>query len=133
MKLLTGLWLAVAWAPFSAPAAHTQARLALATETARPGDTVMAGVHLRMDPGWHTYWRNPGQSGIGVATTIAWQLPKGVTAGEIQWPTPEKLPDPQYTTYIYENDVVLLVPLKLATDLPAGPLEIKGKVDWQEC
>jgi thiol:disulfide interchange protein DsbD len=93
----------------------------------------MAGVHLHMDPGWHTYWRNPGQSGIGVATTIAWQLPKGVTAGETQWPPPEKMPDPSFTTYIYENDVVLLVPLKLATDLPPGPVEIKAKVDWQEC
>ena len=63
----------------SASAAHTQARLVLADETARPGDTVLAGVQLRMDPRWHTYWQNPGASGM--ATTIEWQLPPGVTAG----------------------------------------------------
>ena len=131
MKSLTGLLLAMTLAALSAHAAHTQARLILAAETARPGDTVMAGIHLHMDPSWHTYWKNPGLS--GVATTNTWELPKGVTAGEMQWPPPEKLPDPSFTTYIYENDVVLLVPLKLAADLPPGPLEIKTKVDWQEC
>jgi thiol:disulfide interchange protein DsbD len=133
MKSLASLVaaMALALASLSANAAHTQARLILSADTARPGDTVMAGIHFRMDPGWHIYWRNPGLS--GTATTNAWQLPKGVTAGEVQWPPPEKLPDPNFTTYIYENEVVLLVPLKLATDLPAGPLEIKTKVDWQEC
>jgi thiol:disulfide interchange protein DsbD len=131
MKSLACLLLATALAPLSAYAAHTQARLVLSAETARPGDTVMAGIHFRMDPGWHIYWRNPGLS--GTATTNTWELPKGITAGEIQWPPPEKLPDPDFTTYIYEKEVVLLVPLKLATDLPSGPLEIKTKLDWQEC
>jgi thiol:disulfide interchange protein DsbD len=115
----------------SAQGAHTQARLALAADTARPGDTVMAGVHLRMDPRWHIYWRNPGASGM--ATAIEWQLPPGVTAGAIQWPLPEKLPDQDFTTYIYTGEVVLLVPLKLAPDLRPGPLELKAKLSWLEC
>lgn len=133
IKSLASLLMATALATvsLSADAAHTQARLLLSAETARPGDTVMAGIHLRMDPGWHIYWRNPGLS--GTATTNTWELPKGVTAGEVQWPPPEKLPDPDFTTYIYEKEVVLLVPLKLATDLPPGPLEIKTRLDWQEC
>src|SRR5262245_38965902 len=95
----------------SVQAAHTQARLLLAADTARAGETVMAGIELRMEPHWHTYWRNSG--GSGAPTTIEWELPKGVTAGEIQWPVPEKLPAEELTTYIYENEVVLLVPLKL--------------------
>jgi len=115
----------------AAPAAHTQARLILAAETARPGDTVLAGVQLRMDPRWHTYWRNPGASGI--ATKIEWQLPPGVTAGATQWPIPEKLPDEDLTTYIYTNEVVLLVPLKLAANARAGPLQLKAEVSWLEC
>lgn len=116
---------------FSAQAYHTKARLVLADDTARAGDTVLAGIHLRMDPHWHTYWKNPGASGM--ATTIAWQLPPGVTASPIQWPVPEKTPDKELTTYIYENEVVLLVPLKVAADLPPGPLELKAKVSWLEC
>ena len=59
-------------------AAHTQARLLLAAETAKPGDTVVVGIQLRMDAGWHTYWKNSGDSGM--PTAIKWQLPAGVTA-----------------------------------------------------
>ena len=114
-----------------AEAAHTRARLLVAADPVRPGETVLAGVHLRMDKGWHTYWRNSGAS--GAPTTIEWELPKGVTAGAIQWPVPEKLPDDDLTTYIYQDEVVLLVPLKLAGDLPPGPLELKAKVEWLEC
>ncbi|MGO9201275.1 MAG: protein-disulfide reductase DsbD family protein [Limisphaerales bacterium] len=114
-----------------AQAAHTQARLVLAAETARPGDTVLAGIVLQMEPRWHTYWRNPGASGI--PTTVEWQLPWGVTPGPLQWPAPEKLPDDDLTTYIYRGEVVLLAPLKLAASLPRGPLVLKAKVSWLEC
>ena len=118
-------------AAFTAHAAHTQVRLVLSADTARPGDTVLAGVDLKMDPGWHTYWKNPGAAGL--ATKIEWQLPPGVTAGEIQWPLPEKLPPAEVTTYGYDGEVVLLVPLKLAPDLKPGPLDLKAKVSWLEC
>jgi thiol:disulfide interchange protein len=115
----------------AAHAAHTQVRLILAAETARPGETVLAGVQLHMDPRWHTYWRNPGASGM--ATKIEWQLPAGVTAGVTQWPVPEKLPDDGLTTYIYTNEVVLLVPLKLAANIGPGRLDLKASVSWLEC
>ncbi|HXR05323.1 MAG TPA: protein-disulfide reductase DsbD domain-containing protein, partial [Verrucomicrobiae bacterium] len=108
---------------FPANAAHTQVRLLLSADTARPGDTVWAGVDMKMEPGWHTYWKNPGEAGM--ATKIEWQLPPGVTAGEIQWPLPEKLPPAEVTTYGYNDEVALLVPLKLATNLPAGPFDLK--------
>jgi thiol:disulfide interchange protein DsbD len=122
---------AVSLADNSAQTAHTQARLLLAADSARGGDAVMAGIALRMDANWHTYWSNPGQS--GGATIIDWQLPAGVSAGPIQWPVPEKLVDGELTTYIYEDEVVLLVPLKLAADLRQGPLDLKAKVSWLEC
>ena len=112
-------------------AAHTHVQLLLSADTAKPGDTIWAGVDMKMDAGWHTYWKNPGDSGI--ATTIKWDLPPGVTAGEIQWPLPEKLPPAEVTTYGYENEVMLLVPLTLATNLPPGPLVLKVDVAWLEC
>jgi thiol:disulfide interchange protein DsbD len=68
-----------------------------------------------------------------MATTITWHLPPGVTAGATQWPVPDKLPDEDLTTYIYTNEVVLLVPLKLAADLRPGPLDLKADVSWLEC
>ena len=129
LNLLGAAWFCLA--VVSASAAHTQVRLLLAAEKARAGDTVLAGIQLHMDPRWHTYWRNPGASGM--ATKIQWQLPAGVTAGTVQWPVPEKLPDEDLTTYIYTNEVVLIVPLKFAADLRPGPLDLKADVSWLEC
>src|SRR2546426_5455464 len=116
----------VTGAGLSVQAAHTQARLVVAAATAQPGDTVLAGVHLHMEKGWHTYWRNSGQSGL--PSNIDWKLPKGVTARSILWPVPEKLPDKEATTYIYENDVILLVPLTIASEVPPGPLQLEAAV-----
>src|SRR5580765_5518487 len=82
----------------TAQGAHTKVELVLAVETAKPGDTVLAAVHLRMDQGWHTYWKNPGAS--GQETKIEWELPSGVTAGPIQWPAPEKMAEEDLTTYV---------------------------------
>ena len=131
MKRIGLFFAALCLAAFTAHAAHTEAQLLIAADTAAPGTTVMAGVRLKMEPGWHTYWKNPGEA--GQATEIKWQLPPGVTAGEIQWPVPEKIPPADVTTYGYENEVVLLVPLTLATNLPPGSLNLAAKVSWLEC
>jgi thiol:disulfide interchange protein DsbD len=126
-------WLAVLFclAALTARAAHTQATLVLSADTAKPGDTVWAGVHLKMDPGWHTYWKNPGEAGM--PTKIAWQLPPGVTAGEILWPLPEKLPPFEVTTYGYSDEVMLLVPLTIGTNVPPGPITLTANLSWLEC
>src|SRR5438046_7868535 len=108
-----------------AAATKTQARLLLSAEAARPGETILAGVLLKMPSGWHTYWKNPGDS--GEATKIVWQLPGGVQAGEIQWPVPEKLNVADLTTYIYHDQVLLMASLTLADNLPAGPKELKAQ------
>jgi thiol:disulfide interchange protein/DsbC/DsbD-like thiol-disulfide interchange protein len=112
-------------------AANTQAKLIVSAESARPGETVMAGIRLTMAPGWHTYWRNAGDSGS--PTTITWSLPQGITAGDVQWPVPEKLAESDLTTYIYTQEVVLLVPLNLATNLRPGRVELQARVAWLEC
>lgn len=131
-RTLTALIAGLIWfSGFTATAAHTRATLILSAITAKPGETITAGVHLQMDPGWHTYWKNPGES--GKATQIQWQLPPGVSAGEIQWPLPEKLLAEELTTYVHHDEVVLLVPLRLATGLQPGPLDLKAKVSWLEC
>ena len=130
-RIVVLIFICLGLAALTARAAHTHVELLLSADTAKPGDTVWAGVDMKMDAGWHTYWKNPGDSGI--ATTIKWDLPPGVTAGEIQWPLPEKLPPAEVTTYGYENEVMLLVPLTFATNLPPGPLNLKADVAWLEC
>ncbi len=117
----------------SLSAHHTSVKLILSADTAKPGDTIWAGVDLKMEPGWHTYWKNSGDAGM--PTKIQWQLPSGVTAGEIQWPLPEKLPPAEVTTYGYETETMLLVPLTIETNsnLPMGQVDVKANVSWLEC
>ncbi len=116
----------------AANAAHTRVQLLLSADTVRPGDMIWAGVDMKMDPGWHTYWKNPGEAGM--ATKIEWQLPPGVTAGETEWPLPEKLPPAEVTTYGYNDEVMLLVPLKVPADFKPGlQFDLKAKVSWLEC
>jgi len=124
-------WLALGAGMVAAQAAHTQTRLVLEAGTVRPGQTVLAAVRLHMDSEWHIYWRNPGDTGL--ATDIQWTLPAGITAGEIQWPTPDKDTTDGLTTYVYNDEAVLLVPLTVAEDLKPGPVKIQAKLSWLEC
>ena len=96
----------LAWPASAAPKTHI--RLILSAETARPGDTIWAGLQMDMPPAWHVYWRNGGDAGDPVK--IAWTLPDGMAAGEISWPLPvkevDKTGDFSLTTYVYTNQVV---------------------------
>jgi thiol:disulfide interchange protein len=111
--------------------AATQATLLLDVESARPGDTITAGVRLKMEPKWHTYWVNPGDSGD--STKIDWVLPQGITADWPRWPVPEKLNTADLITYVYHDEVVLLVPITISSNQPAGKKELKANVSWFEC
>ena len=83
-------------------------RLIPETRDIAPGDSVWMAVRLRMKEHWHTYWRNPGDTGL--PTEIKWTLPSGFTAGPIQWPVPSRMPYADLMNYGYENEVVLLQP-----------------------
>lgn len=111
--------------------AHTRVELLLAADTVRPGDTVLAGFRLKMDPGWHTYWQNPGES--GGATEITWRLPEGVSAGPIQWPVPEKFVAGGVVSYGLSGEEMLLVPLRFSERLAPGVLTLQATVKWLEC
>jgi thiol:disulfide interchange protein len=125
------LALVLAGVAMSASAAATRATLLLSATSAKPGATITAAVRLEMSPGWHTYWKNGGDS--GGPTQIEWRLPTGVSVGEIQWPTPEKYVVEGLTTYVYHDETILLVPLKLGTELAPGNHELKAEVSWLEC
>src|SRR5471032_2576062 len=85
--LLCLAWLAPAQGAQSVRAGQVTLDVSLERAGA-PGTTVWAAIRQTIEPGWHTYWRNPGDSGL--ATSIAWTLPKGVTAGVPSWPAPER-------------------------------------------
>src|SRR5262249_11404152 len=109
----------------------TTTRLVLSHQTARPGETVWAGIQLRLEPGYHIYWENSGDSGI--PTRLAWESAPGITVGELRWPMPERFEEAGLVTYGYSSSVVLLAPISVASNATAGPLTLKAKVSWMEC
>ncbi len=109
----------------------TTASLLLSAVAARPGETVWAAVRLQMKEDWHIYWRNPGESGL--ATSIEWTLPAGITAGDILWPTPDTVSSGGLTTFVYHQEVSLLVPLTVASNASPGKVTLKAKTEWLEC
>jgi thiol:disulfide interchange protein/DsbC/DsbD-like thiol-disulfide interchange protein len=112
---------------------HTQVKLILDADQFYPGSgsQPVALLDLKMDPGWHTYWKNGGDA--GTPTKIDWQLPPGVSVLSSAWPVPEKLPPAEVTTYGYEGEAVLPTFLQIASNTPPGHLTIKAHVTWLEC
>lgn len=130
------LALAVALAPAPArgqePArSHVRASLLAEADAVRPGRPVLVGIRLEMEEGWHTYWKNPGDSGL--ATRVRWQLPEGFAAGEIRWPRPMRFSTGPLVSYGYERDVLLLVEVKAPPNVAGREVRLAGRVDWLEC
>ena len=109
--------------------------VAHAPEGIEPGKQVWVGLQLAHQPEWHTYWKNSGDSGL--PTQLAWTLPVGVTAGDIAWPLPRKIPIGNLANYGYEGTVLLPVPLTITPQfkpsLLGSELEVKLKADWLIC
>ena len=110
-------------------AESTQVDMHLSAEQSRPGETVWAGVHFTLAEGWHTYWRHSGDA--GQPPQIHWELPEGVSAGEVQWPAPEKHNKEGVYSYIYSEETMLLAPLSISN--AAKNLSVRARVEWLEC
>jgi thiol:disulfide interchange protein/DsbC/DsbD-like thiol-disulfide interchange protein len=105
--------------------------LAWAPEGVEAGKPVWLGLQLAHQPEWHTYWKNSGDSGL--PTTLEWQLPAGITAGDIAWPTPKKIAIGTLANYGYEHTVLLPVPLSVAPGFNAPQLDVTLKASWLVC
>lgn len=107
--------------------------VALAPQGLAPGQPAWLGLSITHKPEWHTYWKNPGDSGL--PTELRWQLPAGVQAGEIAWPVPHKIPLGPLANYGYENTVLLPVPLTVGPDFQPqnGQLQVKLSATWLVC
>jgi len=109
--------------------------LAHAPQGVVPGQPVWVGLQIAHQPEWHTYWKNPGDSGL--ATRLTWTLPPGVTAGDIAWPVPHKIRIGTLANYGFEGTLLLPVPLTISPDfqpgLLASGLEVKLHAAWLVC
>ncbi|KMO14122.1 protein-disulfide reductase DsbD family protein [Methylobacterium platani] len=108
-----------------------RAELVTEESAVAPGATLTAGVRLTMKPGWHVYWRNPGDSGL--PPEIAWSLPAGFSAGAVAWPAPERIPVGDLMNFGYEDEVLLTVPVAVPATLGPGPVSLRAKVSYLVC
>jgi thiol:disulfide interchange protein len=112
----------------------TPAKVSLVAEKKwlTPGETIQLGLHFIIEPHWHIYWKNSGDS--GTPPTVQWQLPTGYKAEAIQWPTPIRIETPPLANYGYDGEALLIVPVQVSESAkPGTTVKLKGRVDWLVC
>src|SRR5580693_3729658 len=108
---------------------NVKARLASEVSAIAPGQSFWVALELNIRDGWHTYWRNPGDS--GQATSLKWRLPPGFTAGDIVWTAPHRFELPPLVNYGYAGRAVHLVEITAPQTLKAGTTAVlDAKVSW---
>ena len=121
-----------AYASSSIDAPHVHVELLI------PGDTLYskaahndAGIYFKLEPGWHIYWKNPGDAGL--PPHVIWQLPEGVRALPLQFPAPQRLPLGSLVDYGYEHELLLPLHLQIAQNAESGNTHLRAKIDWLVC
>jgi DsbC/DsbD-like thiol-disulfide interchange protein len=112
---------------------HAIVTLVAEQTAAVPGQPLSLGVHFELDPHWHIYWQNPGDS--GGPPTVDWRLPEGFTAGEFQWPAPQRIVvGATLINYGYEADVLLPLTVRVpASAKPGAQVDLVGHVKYLIC
>lgn len=133
---LSGVAWAQGWSAQHPVVSTSQLRAELvahAPQGVQVGQPLWVGLRLQHAREWHTYWRNPGDSGL--PTQMTWQLPTGVQAGEVAWPLPQKLRAGHLTNYGFEGDTLLVVPLTVDKTFQAkqGQLDVHMHANWLVC
>ncbi len=115
----------------SADALHLHVQIIVPAAQLSPGASSEAGLYFKLDPGWHVYWQNAGDS--GEPPHIQWTLPDGITAGPLQFPAPQRLPLGPLMDFGYENEVLFPFNLDVASSAKPGPVALHAKVAWLVC
>ena len=123
--------------PFQASAiiggpSHVKVELLKEEETIQPGRPFWIALHLKLEEGWHVYWKNPGDAGIPLK--VEWELPQGFEAGPLQWPFPEKFTVADMVGFGYNSEVTLLSQVVPPAQIDSNAnLSIKANVKWLVC
>ncbi len=112
--------------------AHTEVEIIPQFSALSRGQEFWVGIRFTPEPGWHTYWRNPGDSGL--PPSVDWQIPSGFAVQEIIWPRPHRILAGPLVTFGYEGESLLLYRISSPTEtFPAGPVSLSAKVKWLTC
>jgi thiol:disulfide interchange protein DsbD len=131
LLFLVAAGLPVLAASNSADVAHLHVQLVFRKAELYPSSGDHGGLYFKLEPGWHVYWKNPGDS--GEPPHIRWTLPEGVTAGPLQFPPPKRLPLGPLMDFGYENEVLFPFRLEFAKSVKPGIAVLRAKVDWLVC
>ncbi|WP_296596675.1 protein-disulfide reductase DsbD [Phenylobacterium sp.] len=132
MGALSALILSSAAAAQPVNTGHLTAELVAASQGVAPGQTVTVALRQKIQQGWHTYWRNAGDS--GEPTKITWTLPPGWTASDFTWPAPKRLPVGPLTNYGYDGEVLLPVTVTApAGAAPGSTVTLKAVANFLVC
>jgi len=110
---------------------HTEVELLAENSAVVAGQPFWVAYRLQAAPGWHTYWRNPGDSGL--PSELSWQLPEGWQVGEFQWPTPELISTPPFATHAYHGEVLLLAQITPPDQINDSSITLAGEAAWLVC
>lgn len=110
---------------------HATITLVPEVATLAPGRGFTVAIQFEMEPGWHVYWENPGESGI--ATTVDWGLPDGFRAGPLRYPAPERLIVAGITTHIHRGTAVFAAEVAAPSTLRASRAMVTATVQYGIC
>ncbi|WP_088184723.1 protein-disulfide reductase DsbD family protein [Sphingobium sp. Z007] len=142
MRIFQVILMTLAWLAALSPAhgqgafgggpAHIAAQLVAESAAPRPGEGTTIAFAMIPQPGWHGYWENPGDAGLGM--TVDWTLPRGVSVGPLRYPVPETLLISGLMNHVYEGPYGVLASLKVAPDVAPGTrLAVRAKAQWLAC
>lgn len=112
-------------------APHIEVALLSEVASVQPGESFSVGVLLEPEEGWHTYWLNPGDTGL--PTRVSWDLPDDVSAGGLQWPYPERADYQGLTNYGYNGPALLIADIEVPANYSRDSVDIAAQVDWLVC
>ncbi|HMD21728.1 MAG TPA: thioredoxin family protein [Alloacidobacterium sp.] len=126
-------WTPAAWSAPAATVQHLTVQLVVPPAEIYPGQNFTAGLYFKLEPGWHVYWVNAGDS--GEPPRIKWSLPDGITAEAMQYPAPKRLPLGPLMDFGYEDEVLFPIPMHVSTAFKptAESTTLSAKVDWLVC
>ncbi|MEO8672386.1 MAG: protein-disulfide reductase DsbD domain-containing protein [Tahibacter sp.] len=111
---------------------HVEAELVAERLNGAPGSELWLGLRLKHAPHWHTYWVNPGDSGL--QTKLFWTLPDHSNAGDIAWPAPKRLGVGELYNFGYDGEVMLPVQVNVPDALGVGAtMHVGVRAQWLEC
>lgn len=130
----SALFMVPAWAAPGSVVKTDQVKAELvahAPQGIQAGQLLWLGLRIEHQPHWHTYWKNPGDSGL--PTSFSWSLPAGFSAAEIEWPTPRPLPVGPLMNFGYEGTLLLPVQVKVPAGFSSSKLQVQLEAQWLVC